>query len=513
MQPLGSHAGKNKLLMVYYTLGNIDPKYRSKLSAIRLLAIAKSSDLSRYTVDVILDRIKKDLDVLYQGVKIQTAVGERTIYGAVISLCGDTLAQHEFAGFKEGVGFALCKCRHCDCTAEDMQTNFDEKYFNKRTVEGHLRQCSDIEKASTDLVRNHLKTTYGINRRSSLVDFPGFNLIEQTPQDIMHIILEGIAPMEIKCVLNHLILSGQIDLDTFNSAMYCFPYSPLDLRDRPCPITASTLSSNDNRLKQSSGQMLVLLKILPFLLNNVKDSEFVQFIIELVEITQILLAPVISLHTIAQLFPEKNIIPKQHYLLHMPSQIAALGPMVRHMCMRFESKHRFFKRWAAKLNFKNICKTLIQHNQRFECSQNVSGNQHPIFTKDRELGPVSEASNIEYIRSKLRDSFGIDVQTAVSLKWLTLNSNKYMSHKSLIISGFDGQIPRFSLIRDIWKIKKKFFFEIQPYETVAFRKDLHCYEVVIPNLAQANEVIDEDIVDFTAYHIVPFQGQDRKSVV
>ena len=65
-------------------------------------------------------------------------------------------------------------------------------------------------------------------------------------------------------------------------------------------------------------------------------------------------------------------------------------------------------------------------------------NQHPIFTKDRELGPVSEASNIEYIRSKLRDSFGIDVQTAVSLKWLTLNSNKYMSHKSLIISGFEN---------------------------------------------------------------------------
>ena len=35
--PLGSHASKNKLLMVYYTLGNIHPKYRSKLAAIYLL--------------------------------------------------------------------------------------------------------------------------------------------------------------------------------------------------------------------------------------------------------------------------------------------------------------------------------------------------------------------------------------------------------------------------------------------------------------------------------------------
>lgn len=43
--PLGSHASKNKLLMFYYTLGNINPKYRSKLASIRLLATAKKSDL------------------------------------------------------------------------------------------------------------------------------------------------------------------------------------------------------------------------------------------------------------------------------------------------------------------------------------------------------------------------------------------------------------------------------------------------------------------------------------
>jgi hypothetical protein len=40
--PLGSYTRANKLLMVYYSLGNIDPKFRSKLAAIRLLAIAKA---------------------------------------------------------------------------------------------------------------------------------------------------------------------------------------------------------------------------------------------------------------------------------------------------------------------------------------------------------------------------------------------------------------------------------------------------------------------------------------
>lgn len=55
---------KNRLLRVYYTLGHIDPKYRSKLSTIILLVIVKSSELSHFGVDVILGRVQKYLDVL-----------------------------------------------------------------------------------------------------------------------------------------------------------------------------------------------------------------------------------------------------------------------------------------------------------------------------------------------------------------------------------------------------------------------------------------------------------------
>lgn len=134
--------------------------------------------------------------MLYNSVTIQTQSDGFELFGAVVSVCGDTLAQHELAGFKEGVGFAYSKCRHCECTFEEMQINFNEESFTKRTMEKHIQQCREIEKASTDFLKSALKTTYGINRRSKLVDFPTFDLIRQTPQDIMHIILEGVAPME-----------------------------------------------------------------------------------------------------------------------------------------------------------------------------------------------------------------------------------------------------------------------------------------------------------------------------
>ena len=98
--PLGSYAHPNKLLMVYYTLGNIDPKFRSKLAAIRLLAIAKAEDVSQWGVDVVLQRILKDVDLLYNGVKIETSNGDMDLHGAVIAVCGDTLAQaHHFPVF------------------------------------------------------------------------------------------------------------------------------------------------------------------------------------------------------------------------------------------------------------------------------------------------------------------------------------------------------------------------------------------------------------------------------
>lgn len=128
-----------------------------------------------------------------------------------------------------------------------MQNHFDEKGFTLRTLGSHIRQCREIQRASTDSLRNALMTTYGINRRSTLIDFPAYDLIQQTPQDIMHIMLEGVVPQEIKCALKHLILSGHIDLDSINSGIQGFPYSISDINDKPCPISVSTMASNDNK--------------------------------------------------------------------------------------------------------------------------------------------------------------------------------------------------------------------------------------------------------------------------
>lgn len=58
--------------------------------------------------------------------------------------------------------------------------------------------------------------------------------------------------------------------------------------------------------------MIVVLKLLPFLIDTVKDHEHYQIILQLIEIVQILFAPVIGLQTISRL---KTLI--EQHLKHM----------------------------------------------------------------------------------------------------------------------------------------------------------------------------------------------------
>ena len=158
----------------------------------------------------------------------------------------------------------FAKCRHCECSVYEMQEQFVDDYFYPRTIESHLQHCAEIDNAATGYMRNHLKTTYGINRRSILASFPGFDVTQMLPQDIMHVMLEGVIQHEIKQVLLHLVENGDIQLETFNSKLRNFPYSYFDRRDKPSEIQPVVLTSDDSRLKQTASQMMVLIKTLPF---------------------------------------------------------------------------------------------------------------------------------------------------------------------------------------------------------------------------------------------------------
>ena len=63
-------------------------------------------------------------------------------------------------------------------------------------------------------------------------------------------------------------------------------------------------------------------------------------------------------------FGAEHVTPKMHYLVHYPRMITLFGGLKNVYCMRFESKHQYFKKVALRTKcFKNITKTLSKRHQ------------------------------------------------------------------------------------------------------------------------------------------------------
>lgn len=125
---------------------------------------------------------------------------------------------------------------------------------------------------------------------------------------------------------------------------------------------------------------------------------------------------------------------------------------------------------------------------------------------------MSEVTNIQYIKAKIKDFLGIDcIRHAVAVKWLIFNSNKYVSERSLIITSANGNVPQvqiLGLIKNIYVVDNSLFcFEYQLYETLNLNRDLLAYEIAVPNLAQPTEFIDAvKLLDPMSYNPVSFKN-------
>lgn len=65
-----------------------------------------------------------------------------------------------------------------------------------------------------------------------------------------------------------------------------------------------------------------------------------------------------------EFFPDFQLRPKHHFIEHFPHLIRCFGPLVHFWTMRFEGKHRFFKRVVHDTqNFKNVLKTSATRHQ------------------------------------------------------------------------------------------------------------------------------------------------------
>jgi len=281
-------------------------------------------------------------------------------------LTGDNLGIHKLLGYSESF-VANDPYRFCRMHRQQCQTacRLDSSLLRNRQNYEQDPQLSSLRKT-------------GVKNASNFNELPDFHITENFCPDIMHDVFEGIAPLDIRILLNKLITSGQLSLSGINSRIDRFNFGHFK-KDKPSPITLQNLRSTSTRMGQSASQMCTLVLKFGLLFRNLfsKNCLTWKLYILLREILDVILSPSVSAveipylesiiedhHYLYQRLYGLTLIPKHHHLLHYPHAIRQVGPILNFWAMRFEGRHRFLKHVAnISCNFKNIAKTVTKRNQ------------------------------------------------------------------------------------------------------------------------------------------------------
>jgi hypothetical protein len=510
--PLGSHIKKHKVGIVFFTLGNIHPRFRSTFRAINLAIVATKPVLEKHGIDAVLQPFYEDCNKLAKtGVSICVKGANRVFKGALLAFLADNLASNELGGFKLSFSFSYRCCRTCLVVDEDMSKEFNSDKVLLRELSNHMSQCGKLIGPTAD----HFSKTYGINRKSALLDVAHFPFFSSgLPHDCMHDILEGIAPKEIKLLMKHCIGQKHFTLDEYNKFLVHFNYGYTE-SDRPVPIVQRHFQS-DKSIRSSASQMLLLLHILPFLIGSKvpePDCNWKCFLL-LRKIVEIVFCPVVTHSMIASLkiliiehhktflslYPS-CFIPKMHFLIHYPEQMLQVGPMIRTWTVRHEAKLNFFKQATGTSSFKNITLSLANHHQRLTCYEMSTGS---LLHSRLECGPTSMAPVTLMNENGLIQSHvikhvpGVCMDTMVSHhNWVCRDGVTYKNNNAYVIIEHDGMDPVFAIIEELIVIGGDMvLFSVRNCSVRYFDDHYHAY--VVDHTSQQSLTIE--LLDRNVYH-------------
>ena len=461
VNPLGSYIKKHKLGCLFFFVGNVRPQFRSTLKSIQLLAVGRTEDIQHYGINSFLKPFVDDLKQLYcDGINVSISGENRIFYGGLLAFLADTLAAHLVGGFKCSMSFALRVCRSCMITSQQLQECYSESTCVLRTSQSYFEQCSLL----CGPLHSHYSTMYGINFFSVLEEVPGFSVINGLPHDLMHDLYEGIVPYEMKLLLCHCVNLKYFTINELNARIDTYGFTD----NKPRHIDPVVIRNKDAKIRQAASQMMSLCQQLPLLIGDripVDDCQWNSFLL-LLKICSIANSPLFSPDTVAyfrilieeklrvfkEVYPHNKLIPKHHYMVHYPSQIERLGPLISSWTMRQEAKLSFVKRVSCQSNYKNVCKTVAKKHQFWMCYQLLK--EPHILTPSATLSPKYTSSPLiaedaciktEFLRIIPSLSMESDIKHP---QWVRIQ-NSILCKDAYVMITFDIDRPLFGRVIDI----------------------------------------------------------------
>lgn len=505
--PLGTHAGSQKLGAIYVSLACLPPELSSSLDQIFLVSLFKTNDKKYFGNSVIFKDLISELNYLENtGISVTHNNKVQQIFFSLGLIIGDNLGLHSVLGFTESF-VSRYPCRFC-------KTIKNECHLQTKEVNGNLRNSINYV---NDLEINDVLLT-GVKESCVWNEISSFHVTENYCVDIMHDMLEGVCNYDIGLMLKIMIFDFKyFTIDTLNNRIELFDYGSVDIRNRPTLIASETLKGKGNKLKMSASEMLCFVKNLGLIIGDLipLDSEIWSIYIILDKILNIILSKWIQFEDtilLENLITEHHILylkifrvnlkPKHHHMVHYPLIIKKSGPLSLFWAMRFEGKHRELKTTAQSITSrKNIPKTLCL-KQQLRLAYRLLSTKTDYYTIHTEIGPIIKLSSID---AELYNTYlgNFDLNIVCCVSWVKIKGILYNTkNMSVIINVCDGNnmLPVFGLIKCIFIKENESFIIYNLFNTIHYDEHFGAFNVILTselNCVKLNELDNS----FPVHHI------------
>lgn len=510
--PLSSNAGNSKIAAFYYSFPII-PQYLLSSPKYIHEALLFPSSLKNEGLEILLYpliEIFKELEE--KGIIVNIDGKEIKIYIVLSLIIGDNLAVNELTGFSKSFNSKYF-CRFCITPKDDTNFNSFLKPNSNRII-------SDYGK--------HLELKeYGVKENCYFTQLKNFHPVTNYSCDIMHDVFEGIARYDVALILNYIIFEKKIfNLFTMNNLKQGFDYGFIEIGNLGPEIQESQIKNG--YITMSASEMKTFLHFLPLMighmiLDKAEHTDVWNLLLILIKIVDIILQSSLTQTDISRLkilissylkcrlkiFPDKNLKPKHHFLLHYIDCIENSGPLRHFMSFNYEQKNRIVKKYS-KVSHQRIN---LPYSLSYKClmSYNNFLNEHSNgfpslynFKKNFKLN-YDELTKKEYFSNTLFDeSWNID----------DIFSLKYIKYKSTLFKiGFNIALKNDVItcykIIDILQKHENYFLILNEIEILEYSEQMLCYFIGDPK--DSFEIYELKNFDYFPFNVHQIQYNNKKA--
>jgi len=320
---------------------------------------------------------------------------------------------------------------------------------------------------ATDLALNDMSQT-GIKEECVFHKINNFHVTQSYVCDWMHDGLEGVCKYDLVGILNQFIFEKKyFTIDRLQCIMLNHDYG--DVSNKPPIILQDDLTSN--KIRMSANEMLIFVLHLPIMIGHLVPShdkhwQLFSFLYEIVlslmstsftpECIQRLEYLIVQHHLLYVCLFGKILKPKHHHRMHYGIIRSLCGPPIHFWSMRFESKHRFLKRYS------NVCFSRV--NLSLSVALKVELNfAFRVLSKKGFSKRFSMSSKCESVCSPVRDISGF-LNKCASVRFINVNGVSYRIGSCLLVSLDSQGNPVFGVVESfLLLVNRKCVFLLQYY--------------------------------------------------